>query len=171
MRIKAKLISLTGGMSESLICFAVKGKDALFEMEKYKDKEVFLELKKESKKRSLNSNAYFWTLCEKIASVVGTSKDEVYLDMLDQYGVFTHIVAKPEAVDRIVREFRICRVLGEVIVDGKEGIEIQCYYGSSGYNQKEMCRLIEGVVAECRDLGIETMTPDEISLMNSRWAV
>lgn len=171
MKIKAKLLSLTGGLSESIICFSMKSKDTLSSLEKYKDKEVYIEIKKPSKKRSKDSNSYFWTLCESIAEVVGTSKDEVYLDMLEQYGQFTHLLVIPEAVDRVRSEWRASRVLGERMTDDGMMVELQCFYGSSGYDQKEMCRLIEGTIMTCRDLDIDPNTPDEIALMRARCAV
>ena len=149
----------------------MKGKDDLPALEKYKDKEIFLEVKKPSQKRSLDSNSFFWTLCEKIAQAVGTDKDSVYIDMLGKYGKFTHIIVKPEAVDRMIKEWRASKVLGEVLVNGNVGVQIQCYYGSSTYDQTEMNRLLQGTVDECRELGIETKTPDEIAEMNSRWGV
>lgn len=34
---------------------------------------------------------------------------------------------------------------------------------------KEMARLIDGVVAEAQELGIETRTPDEIAQLKSLW--
>ena len=171
MKITAKLISLAGGLNESIICFSMKGKDALSSLEKYKDKEVSVEIKKPSQKRSLNSNSFFWCLCEEIAQAVGTDKDSVYIDMLGKYGKFTHIIVKPEAVDRMMKEWRASKVLGEVLVNGNIGVQIQCYYGSSTYDQTEMNRLLQGTVDECHELGIDTLTPDEIAEMNSRWAV
>lgn len=171
MKIKAKLLSLTGGLSESILCFSIKGKDALSSLEKYKDREVYLEIKKPSKKRSLDSNAYFWVLCEKIAEEVGTDKDSVYLEMLERYGKFTHAIVRPEAVDAFRKNWKASRIIGDVIVNGDIGVQLQLYYGSSTYDQKEMCRLINGIVNECKDLGIETMTPDEIAAMNEGWGV
>lgn len=34
---------------------------------------------------------------------------------------------------------------------------------------KEMSVLIDGVISECKDLGIETMPPDELALLKSKW--
>lgn len=171
MRIKAKLLSLTGGLSESILCFSIKDKDALSSLEKYKDKEIYLEIKKPSKNRSLQSNNYFWQLCSSIASVIRSNKDEVYLDMLESYGEFTHVWVVPEAVDRVQSEWKASRILGERMIDGQLMVEVQCFYGSSGYSQEEMNRLIQGTVDECHELGIETMTPDEIAAMNEGWGV
>lgn len=121
------------------------------------------------KRRSLNANAYLWVLLQKIAEAVGTDKDEVYIDMLGKYGIYTHIIVKEELVERIKSEWRLVKELGEVTVKGKKGIQLQCYFGSSGYDTKEMSVLIDGVVSECRDLGIDTMTPAELDLLKSEW--
>ena len=37
--------------------------------------------------------------------------------------------------------------------------------GSSTYNTREMSVLIDGVVTEAKELGIETLTPDQIKEM------
>ena len=51
-----------------------------------------------------------------MAAKLRTSKDELYLEMLSRYGVFTHIVVKPNVVDRVKGEWRTVRELGEVTV-------------------------------------------------------
>lgn len=171
MKIKAKLLSLTGGLSESILCFSIKGKDALSSLEKYKDREVYLEIKKPSKKRSLDSNSYFWTLCEDLADEWGVDKETVYIEMLLRFGKFTHIIVKPEAVDRVRREWRASEVYGTVLVNGEEGVQIRCCYGSHNYDQSEMNKLILGTIRVCEENNICTMTPDEIAAMNEGWGV
>jgi hypothetical protein len=134
-----------------------------------KGKPLAVEIKQYRQKRSLDANAYLWVLLQKIAEAVNSSKDEVYLQMLERYGVFTHIVVKPHMVDKVKQEWRTVRELGEVTVNGKTGIQLQCYFGSSTYDAKEMSVLIDGVVSECKEMGIETMTPDEIARLKSEW--
>ena len=51
--------------------------------------------------------------------------------------------------------------------DGDRYCEVQVFYGSSSYTREEMARLIDAVVADCKELGIETKTPDEIADMLS----
>ena len=51
------------------------------------DREKIFEIKEKKDKRSLNSNSYCWKLCTLIAEEVGTSKEEIYLQMLKEYGV------------------------------------------------------------------------------------
>jgi hypothetical protein len=134
-----------------------------------KGKTLAVEIKQYRQKRSLDANAYLWVLLQKIAEAVNSSKDEVYLQMLERYGVFTHIVVKPHMVDKVRQEWRTVRELGEVTVNGKTGIQLQCFFGSSTYDAKEMSVLIDGVVSECKEMGIETMTPDELAGLKNEW--
>ena len=135
-----------------------------------KGKELTAEVKQYRHKRSLNANSYFWLILSEMADILHTTKDDLYLIMLERYGVFTHLIVKPEVAERVKEEWRTVRELGEVVVNGKKGIQLQCFFGSSTYNTKEMSRLIDGVVQEAKDLGIETMTPDELARLKSEWA-
>jgi len=138
--------------------------------EKYKDrKKLSIEIKIYREKRSKDANAYMWTLLQEMADVLNTTKDELYLQMLDRYGVFTHLIVKPHVVDRVKHEWRTVRELGEVDINGQAGIQLQCYFGSSTYNTKEMSVLINGVVSECKELGIETLTPAELEAIKAAW--
>ena len=50
------------------------------------NKEKLYEIKEYHKKRSLNSNSYCWALIGKIADVLRASKEEIYIQMLEDYG-------------------------------------------------------------------------------------
>lgn len=144
--------------------------------DKYRDKLLTVIFKQYRKKRTLDANAYLWVLLQKMADVLSTpghrvDKWDIYLDMLADYGVFTHVVVKPEAVDRMKQEWRAIRELGEITVGTMTGIQLQCYYGSHTYDTKEMARLIDGVVTRCKEMDIETLPPDEIERMKQQWGV
>ena len=133
------------------------------------DKPHDAELKMHRGKRSLDANAYLWVLLDRMADALHMDKWDVYIECLSRYGVFTHVIVKPEAVDRVKHEWRAVSELGPVEVNGKTGVQLQCYYGSHTYDTKEMARLIDGVVSVCHDLGVETKTPDEIDRMKAGW--
>lgn len=121
-------------------------------------------------KRSLDANAYAWVLMQKIAEAVHSDRWAVYLELLQKYSrSFTHIIVKEAAVDRMKELYRTCVDLGEVKVNGQTGHQLQVYYGSSTFNMKEMSVFIDGIVSECKELGIETMTPDELGRMKAAW--
>jgi hypothetical protein len=130
---------------------------------------IAIECKEHRKKRSLDANGMLWAICTQIANAIKSSKDEVYLTMLERYGVFTHVIVKPEAVERIKQEWRTCRVLGEVTVNGKTGMQIQCYYGSHLYDSKEFSVLLEGVISEAREMGIEVISEQDKQLLIQEW--
>jgi hypothetical protein len=141
-----------------------------------KGKKLVVEIKQFFNRRSLDANAYMWVLLSELANEMNKdkpekkyTKDELYLLMLERYGVFTHIVVKPNVVDRVKEEWRTVRELGEVTIKGQTGIQLQCFFGSSTYDTAEMARLIDGVVSECKELGIETMTPQELALLKQEW--
>ena len=134
-----------------------------------KGKELSVELKQYRVKRSLDSNSYMWIIISKMASILNTSKDELYLQMLQRYGIFTHVIVKENVVDRVKAEWKTVIELGKVVIGGKEGTQLQCFFGSHTYDSKEMSVLINGVVSEAKELGIETISKNELERMKSAW--
>lgn len=132
-------------------------------------KEVTVEVKLKRRHRSLDANAALWAMLGDMAAVLHTSKDELYLQMLERYGVFTHVIVKPNVVERVKAEWRTVRVLGEVTVNGQTGIQLQCYFGSSTYNSKEFSVLLDGVISEAKEIGVEYISEADKALMLSEW--
>lgn len=152
------------------ITFAINEASAINEIEKIKDVEkLSIKAVKHRERRSLDANAYMWCLLQKMAENLNQDKWNIYLEMLGRYGVFTHIIVKPNVVEKVKEEWRTCKELGEVCVNGTTGIQLQCYFGSSTYNTKEMSVLIDGVVSEAKEMGIETLPPDELERMKATW--
>lgn len=48
--------------------------------------------------------------------------------------------------------------------------ELPCWYGSHVYDTKQMSRLIDAIVRDCKDAGIETLPPDKLGAMMEEWA-
>ena len=133
------------------------------------DKTYSVEIKQKRNSRSLDANAALWVLLNEMAVKLKTSKDELYLEMLSRYGVFTHVVVKPNVVDRVKAEWRTVRELGEVTVNDQTGIQLQCYFGSSTYDTQEFTRLLDGVIGEARELGITLISDADRALMLAEW--
>ena len=62
-----------------------------------------------------------------------------------------------------------CMPCGQKIEDGKELVFYKIFRGSSTYDTKEMSILIDGIVTECKELGIETLPPEEVKRMLEMW--
>lgn len=157
-------LSLDGKLK---ITFSVTDKEkALREVEEIKDVEKLdITAEKHRSKRSLDANAYFWVLCDKMAKRLGSDKWTIYLLQLSKYGVFADLRATAQALEVLKDKFRYTEILS---AKGESYI-VRCYFGSSTYNTKEMSDLIHGTVSDAGSLGIDTITPEEMEKMLAIW--
>lgn len=131
----------------------------------YLDKEkVFDVIIKEHKdKRSLNANSYCWLLVTKIADKLRVSKEEVYLNMLEQFGQSDLIVLSKEIpLDRYFKYYK-------VITEWSNHQEVKVIRGSSTYNTNEMSILLDGIVQTAEDMEIEVLSRQELSILKGEW--
>lgn len=112
-------------------------------------------------KRSLAANAYAWVLITQIAEAMTPpqSKDAVYLTMLKRYGQ-AEFVSVLSGIN-IQGFFKYYEEYGKGHVEGREFTHYKIYKGSSEFDAREMNILLEGIIQEAKDLGIETITPEE----------
>lgn len=133
------------------------------------DKDTVYDVKidKHREKRSLNANAYLWKLVTEIGNVLNKSKEEVYLQMLIDYGQ-SEMVSILSEID-VKGYFKYYKLAGTSILNGKEFNHYKIYKGSSEYDTKEMSILLEGVVQEAKNLGIKTKDDIELERMIDKW--
>lgn len=163
---KARIESFTyRGLNKGLLILELQG-DFREQFYRLKDKDVDVEVKAYKEKRSLTSNAYLWTLLDKIAGAIGSDKESIYLDFVRQYGLFKDFtLTEDEAKTFSVAWSKLGTGWPTEQVDyaqDGEHVVIRAYYGSSTYNTKQMARLLDAVVEECNGLGIETRPKEEI---------
>ena len=147
------------------------------DIEKLKDKKLSVELKQYREKRSLDANAYYWVLVGKLADVLGQSSAWVHNHMLRKYGqimvidyqgVYTVLPDTDEAQKAIDEAETYHLKPTSQVKPGKGGKMYRTYMmlrGSSDYDSKEMSTLINGLVEECKVVGIETLPPAELERM------
>lgn len=129
----------------------------------HQDQEKIFEIKEKKKKRSLSQNAYAWELITQIGNILRKSKEEVYLEMLKDYGQ-SEIVSILSSINP-EGYFKYYEDIGTGVVNGKEFTHYKIFKGSSEFDSKEMTIFIDGIINECKGLGIETMTPEQISAL------
>lgn len=127
----------------------------------YQDKEKLFEIKEHREKRSLSQNAYAWKLIMELGNVLRKSKEEIYEQMLKDYGQ-SEIVVVLSTVNP-VGYFKYYQKIRDVIINGNIFTQYKIYKGSSEYDSREMSIFIDGIIQECQNVGIDTMTPDEIA--------
>lgn len=132
-----------------------------------------IEVKKHRKKRSLDCNAYCWVLLGKLAEKMNMKPEEVYKMEIKEIGVYEVLPIKEGAVEKFKQAWSkngagwLCEEIGKSKLDGY--VNLKVYYGSSTYNSKEMARLIDSIVEDCKMQGIETDTPEQIQKYKEMW--
>lgn len=161
--------SLTGNLR---VTFEV---DSLDEIRGMEDKEITLEAKISRNKRSLNANAYFHVLVGKIAEKLTISKAKAKNILLGKYGQREMVDDGPliisilENVDMYEREDIHCIPVGHGVVNGRNFTHWAIVRPSHEYDTKEMAALIDGTIADAKELEIETITPAELERMKAAW--
>lgn len=147
-----------------------KNKELIEELKN--DGKLNIELKKYRKKRSNDANAYAWVLLGELQDVLNVPKEEIYRDLIRNIGSYEIVPVKNEAVEKF-RQAWSKNGLGWVTETMKSKLEgftnVVTYYGSSTYDTKEMTRLTELLVEECKQFGIETKPQEEINSLLRSW--
>ena len=151
--------------------------DVSGQLDSIKDKVLRITAKQWKEKRSLDANAYYWVLLSKMAEAVKISKPRAHNLMLRRYGQPLIIdgarsyiripdTEKAEEMALEASEFHT-RPTSEV-AGGNNRVDYRTYgmlLGSSQYDTAQMSHLIDGLVGECKGIGIETVPPDELKHM------
>ncbi len=125
--------------------------------------------KKYRQRRSLDANGLLWHCLGKIAEALQTDKWEVYLLMLKRYGKYTYVCVKPNMVDAMKKQWRECEVVGNIDINGKEAVQMLCYFGSSTLDTKEFSVLLDGVISEMKEMGLETPLSQDMQRALDSW--
>lgn len=144
-------------------------------LEKLRGFDISAELSKWTKKRSLDANAYFHVLCEKIARAVSAGNDETKRNLVLEYGTQKYSDDGPPSWFVIPKgenpftKSKYPKWFSSLMVHGKEADAYIEYKETHTLNTTEMAALIEGTISECKELGIETLTPIELERMMTQW--
>jgi hypothetical protein len=136
-----------------------------------------LEIHKEKRKRSLDSNAYFHVLCDKLRQKIGISMARCKNQLIADYGQIMYLeegvplIYKTNAPEEFMIELETIHTKCIKVTEehGKPVYFYRVYRGSHEYNTAEMAQLIKGTVSSCQEQGISTATPDEIAHMQALW--
>lgn len=126
------------------------------------DRNKLFDVTEHREKRSKDANALLWACLGELAGALRSDKWAVYLQMLKRYGTFTYICVKPKAVEAVKKQWRECEEIGTINIDGEEAVQMLCYFGSSTMNSKEFSILLDGVISEMKEMGLDTPADREL---------
>lgn len=143
------------------------------DLEDLQNKNLDVVAKPHREKRSLNANAYFHVLSGKIAEKLGTSLTHEKNRMIREYGQYEVIDGMiPTLTAKEKYEDKMLDIEGvhlKVVERPGGTVKMAVMRGSHTYNTAEMSRLIDATVEEAKELGIETLTPDQLERMKASW--
>lgn len=175
-KMKVNNIGLTGNVLTVILnepSEALEKLDKAILKAKEKNQPLEVDISKEEKKRSLNANNYLWALCGELAKKINLTPIEVYRKAIREAGTTTDMQIKVIAYDDFAKLWR-SNGLGwftDVIYKYSNGrdMDIRVYYGSSSYDVSQMKRLLDYVVADCEEHGIETKDSAEMEALLTYW--
>lgn len=128
-----------------------------------------------TQRRSLDANAYFHVLVGKIADTLTISKAKAKNVLICKYGQpqllpdGNIMIYKTNAPEEFMWEQESIHAIP--VRYEEKATFYKIYRGSHTYDTKEMSVLIDGTVADAKELGIETITPTELKEMKERWGL
>lgn len=154
------------------LCLRTSGASRLCDqMEDGKDYKVVIT--QHRKKRSLDANAYAWVLIDKLAAKLDRTKADIYRQYIREIGGVSETVCVLEKAAEKLMDGWAKNGIGwqsDTIPSKIDGcVNVILYFGSSTYDSAQMSRLIDMIVQDCKEQGIETMTPQELDAVKERW--
>lgn len=122
------------------------------------------EVEVKKKKRSKNANAYFWEMLQQLCELMNIDVIQEYRKRVKELGIFRQWEIETRNVPTFVQmwESKGIAWFTEIVEEMPEKTLINAYYGSSSYNSKQMSRLIDNLIQDCKEVGIQTL--DELEL-------
>lgn len=155
------------------ICLNIPYRDARKFVTEMKNKRYEVEIKEYRQKRSLDANAYCWTLLDKLAVALREPKESLYRGYIKEIGGNSEIVCVVNSAVEKLRRGWERNGLGW-LTDTTDSKIVGCtnvilYYGSSTYDTAQMSRLVDLIIQDCKGCEIETLPPERLSAMVEEW--
>lgn len=116
-------------------------------------------------KRSLTANSYYWALLAELAGAMRISRQEAHEIMLRRYGSYLHDEGGNIVCVLVDQHADMSQFDGhyERHDTFKGFARYKVLKGSHLMDTSEFSRLLDGLISECNELGIETIPKDEIA--------
>ena len=89
--------------------------------------------------------------------------------MLKRYGQSSVVSITEEAAEIFEKSVKYSERFGESILNSKNFIHLKVYMGSSEFDSRQFSIFLDGVVSECKLLGIQTLDEIEIKRLVEEW--
>ena len=141
-------------------------------------KQYTVEIKEYRQKRSLDQNAMYWSVLTTFAKDLGISNNYAHNMMLRRYGqlerygeelVYVFLPDTEEAAKKAEEAETYHLKPTSSTKQGKDGTyrAYMLLRGSKTYDTAEFKRLLDGLLDECKQMGLDVLTEQERALLNA----
>lgn len=136
-------------------------------------KKYTVTIKEFRKKRSLDANAYAWVLMNKLADKLNMGVRDLYRHYIPDIPENSQVVCVPtEAVEKLQSGWEHNGIgwCSDTLKSKLPGCtNVVLYYGSSTFDQKQMGVLLDLIIEDCKQVGVEYLTPEELERLKGEW--
>lgn len=161
MEFQCQIKDIARNMLTGKMMITLESSQNITETEELQNQELTCRLCKFKKRRTLDANAYFWVLAHKLAAKMEIPVGEIYRSYV-----------RDKDLEALMQGWNSNGLgwIAEPFESKTEGCtNVILYSGSSTYDTAQMHRLIDLVVQDCKEQGIETMTPAELAMLIGGW--
>lgn len=123
------------------------------------DKDKVFEIKEYKEKRNNNQNSKYWKLLSELSLILKIGIEELHFQMLKNYSQRYEILVPSETG---IRGIEYYEEKSKISKNGKEYTVYHVFTPSHELNTSEFAMLMSGLIEECKQVGIDTRSPDEI---------
>lgn len=136
-------------------------------------KKYTVTIKEFRQKRSLDANAYAWVLMNKLADKLNMGVRDLYRHYIPDIPENSQVVCVPtEAVEKLQSGWEHNGIgwCSDTLKSKLPGCtNVVLYYGSSTFDQKQMGVLLDLIIEDCKQVGVEYLTPEELERLKGEW--
>lgn len=117
------------------------------------------ELKEYKEQRNKKQNSKYWKLVGELSLVTKIGIEEIHFDMLKNYSQRYEILVPS---DKEIRGIDYFEKKSTISKNGKEYTVYHVFTPSHELNESEFAILMKGLIEECKQVGIDVRSPEEI---------
>lgn len=134
------------------------------------DTKLSIVLKRFKKPRSLDSNALMWKCLSELAMHEGRDKWDLYIEKLKKHGKCYPVRILTSGLEDLKAQWRECEVIDTYTDEaGVMWSVVLCYPGSHLYNTAEFSKLLEDIIFDMEQDGLQPPTSEAMRRSLEIW--
>lgn len=150
------------GVIDNQIIVSVEDFDVIDYFKNHIDQQLKVEVKKWRSNRTLEQNALYWACVHEIAKSIRVEADLIHLNFLKQTQKPVTLECTKECYKDFKKLYRLC----EIVDESEDKYILNCYKGTEYMDLEEFGYLLDVVIAEMKEIGIQPISREMKGLLD-----